>query len=152
MVRGVRVGVDVGKARIGLAQSDPDGLLATPVATIARTGEQAMSELCASITAVAPLRVYVGLPLSLDGSHTASTADALDVALFISQALDTDVRLIDERLTTVSAQAVLHKAGKSVKSSRSVIDQVAAVMILQHALDSERAQGKPAGANVADVT
>lgn len=150
--RGVRFGIDVGKVRIGVAQSDPDGLLATPVETVQRQNDAAVESLCARLGAVEPLRIYVGLPLSLDGSHTSSTEDALSVAREISRLVSAEVRLVDERLTTVSAQAALHAAGKNTKSSRQVVDQVAAVMILQHALESERVQEKPAGIAVAEFS
>lgn len=145
MSRGVRVGIDVGKVRIGVAQSDPDGLLAMPIETVQRQDGDAVAALCARISDLEPLRVYVGLPLSLNGSHTASTDDAISFADEIRSASGVEVRLVDERLSTVAAQSALHAAGKTTKSSRQVVDQVAAVMILQQALDTERVQDKPAG-------
>ena len=143
--RGVRFGIDVGKVRIGVAQSDPDGLLAMPVETVQRQEDGSVEALCARIVQLEPVFIYVGLPLSLDGSHTASTADAIALAHVIGAGTGVQVQLIDERLSTVSAQSVLHASGKTTKSSRGVVDQVAAVMILQQALDMERAQGKTAG-------
>jgi putative Holliday junction resolvase len=88
----------------------------------------------------------VGLPISLSGSDTASTADARDFARALAQAAEVPVRLVDERLSTVSAQRALHDAGRRAKGSRPVIDQVAAVIILQSALDSERMAAHPPGA------
>ena len=146
--RGVRFGIDVGKVRIGVAQSDPDGLLAMPVETVQRQEDGAVSALCASIAETNPSCVYVGLPLSLNGAQTASTEDAIALARHINEATGAQVHLIDERLSTVSAQSALHASGKTTKSSREVVDQVAAVMILQQALDTERAQGKLAGISV----
>lgn len=143
--RGVRFGIDVGKVRIGVAQSDPDGLLAMPVETVQRQVDGAVSALCARIAEANPSCIYVGLPLSLNGGHTASTEDAIALAREINDATGAHVQLIDERLSTVSAQSALHASGKTTKTSRGVVDQVAAVMILQQALDSERAQGKVAG-------
>ena len=147
MRKGRRLAVDVGKARIGLAISDQDGILATPFETVAR-----QETIQASAAAVAKavddyffLEAYVGLPLSLNGSHTPSTADAIALAHAIAGALDVEVRLIDERLTTVSASANLRLAGKNAKTSRSVIDQEAAAIILEQALAGERATGNPAG-------
>jgi putative Holliday junction resolvase len=95
-----------------------------------------------------PLEVIVGLPLSLSGSHTASTADAEGFALELATHLSVPVRMIDERLSTVQAQTNLRGAGKSSASQRRVIDQAAAVILLQHALDSERAQGVAPGHRV----
>jgi putative Holliday junction resolvase len=143
--RGVRFGIDVGKVRIGVAQSDPDGLLAMPVETVQRQEDGSIAALCARIAESEPVCIYVGLPLSLNGSHTASTEDALALAREINDATGVQVQLIDERLSTVSAQAALHASGKTTKSSRGVVDQVAAVMILQQALDTERAQSQAAG-------
>jgi putative Holliday junction resolvase len=141
------LGVDVGKARIGVARSDLHGMLATPIETVPRaaTGTadlDRIAELCRELDCT---EVVVGLPLSLSGSRTPSTDDASSFAQRIAEATGLPVRLIDERLTTVSAQAALHRAGRNTKGSRPVIDQVAAVILLQHALDSEQASGNPPG-------
>ena len=95
-------------------------------------------------------QVYVGLPVNLRGEHTPSTQDALDYADAVAAALaeaghPVPVRLVDERLSTVSAQAGLRAAGRSVKDSRGVIDQAAAVAILQAAVDEQRRTGRWAG-------
>lgn len=142
---GVRIGVDVGKARVGVARSDRDGLLATPVETVVR-GPGTIGRLCELIAELHPVEIIVGLPLSLSGGDTASTTDARDVAAQLATASGLPVRLVDERLTTVSAQRALHDAGRRAKGSRPVIDQVAAVIILQNALDFERTAAKPPGA------
>ncbi|MDH6533001.1 putative Holliday junction resolvase [Aurantimicrobium minutum] len=147
---GVRVGIDVGTLRIGVARSDRDGLLATPVQTIQRTGDAPIAELVAIITELEAVEVIIGLPLSLSGAHTASTEDALIVARELALKADTPCRVIDERLTTVSAHSALRSAGKKQKQTRSVIDQVAAVMILQHALDSERSSGNLPGKELSE--
>ncbi|MEO5922075.1 MAG: Holliday junction resolvase RuvX, partial [Pseudolysinimonas sp.] len=88
----------------------------------------------------------VGLPLSLGGGDTMSTTDARDVAKALAAASATPVRLVDERLSTVSAQRALREAGRRAKGSAPVIDQVAAVIILQNALDFERTAARPPGA------
>lgn len=149
MRSGVRLGIDVGTVRIGVARSDRDGILATPVDTIARD-EDALDRVLAIATELDAFEVYVGLPVSLSGGHTASTTDALTFARELATRGDFSIRLIDERLTTVSAHAALRASGKQASRSRSVVDQVAAVMLLQHALDSERAQGAVPGTSVAD--
>ena len=147
MRSGVRLGVDAGKARVGVAVCDRDGLLATPVATLSR-GDGTVGELRELVSEHAAIEVVVGLPLSMRGDDTASTADARMLADQLAAALDIPVRLVDERLSTVSAQRALHQSGRSVKASRPVIDQVAAVIILQNALDFERSAGRPPGSVV----
>jgi putative holliday junction resolvase len=172
--RGARLGVDVGMARIGLAASDPDGLVATPVETVPRvlagSGKQGRQSKqgggggaqsargttadVARIVAEAQERfaavVYVGLPRHLSGKEGAATADARAFAARLVVALTAtgeraEVRLVDERMTTVTAHQALHAAGRKTKKHRSVIDQAAAVIILQSALDAERAKGERAG-------
>ena len=144
---GVRLAVDVGRARVGLAASDPAGSLAFPVETLPRSGD-IVGRITAEAAERDALEIVVGLPMSLSGGDTPSTADARDVAAALAAASPVPVRLVDERLSTVSAQSALHSAGRTTRSSRSVVDQVAAVIILQHALDSERSGGRPPGAIV----
>lgn len=142
---GIRIGVDVGRARVGVARCDRDGLLATPVATLKRDGTTIVS-LVALIVELEPVEVVIGLPISMSGSDTASTTDAREFARSLAEAAAIPVRLVDERLSTVSAQRALHDAGRRAKGSRPVIDQVAAVIILQNALDFERMAARPPGA------
>ncbi|MGV8885272.1 MAG: Holliday junction resolvase RuvX [Microbacteriaceae bacterium] len=144
MRSGVRVGIDVGKVRIGVARSDLHGMLATPVETVARgTGD--VARIAAIVAELDAFEVVVGLPLALSGQRTASTEDAVSFATHLASTLPTTVRLVDERLTTVSASAALRTSGRNSRQSRPVIDQVAAVIILQHALDVERSRDTPAG-------
>ena len=150
MRSGVRVGIDIGTVRIGVARSDRDGFLATPELTVDRGSENPIGQLVSVIAELEAIEVIVGLPLSLNGSHTASTEDALVMARELSENASVPIRLIDERLTTVSANSALRAAGKKQKQTRSVIDQVAAVMILQHALDSERSSGNLPGKDISE--
>ena len=92
------------------------------------------------------MEVLVGLPISLGGAETASTTDAREFAIALDAALEVPVRLVDERLSTVSANAVLRQNGRSQKSSRRIVDQIAAVVLLQQAIDVEKSTGNPAGA------
>jgi putative Holliday junction resolvase len=119
-------------------------MLATPVETVAR-GAGDVERILAIAAELEATEIVVGLPLSLAGTHTASTDDASGFALRLARATPTPVRMVDERLSTVSAQAALRASGRNTKSSRSVIDQVAAVIIVQHALDFERTAGTPPG-------
>lgn len=143
---GVRLGIDVGTARIGVARSDRDGLLAVPVETVAR-GDGDVARIAALAAEYDAFELVVGLPVALSGRETASTADARGFAQALADA-GHRVRLIDERLSTVSAHGALRGSGRSQKSSRSIVDQVAAVVLLQQALDVEKGTGNPAGASV----
>lgn len=122
---------------------DRDGLLATPVETVRRDDSSDLRRILEIADEYDALELVVGLPLSMSGGDTPSTEDARAFAVRIAQ--HRPVRLVDERLSTVTAQRGLHQAGKNTKKSRSVIDQAAAVIILQHALDHERSAGAPPG-------
>jgi len=147
MRRGVRVGVDVGKVRIGVARTDPDALIATPIETVARAGDSGddIRTILAHATELEAVEIIVGLPLALSGNDTASTQDARAFASRLSAEAAVDVRLVDERLSTVTAQSALRAAGRKSRQQRSIIDQVAAVIIVQHAIDFERSSGRPPG-------
>lgn len=147
MRHGVRLGVDVGTARIGVARSDPHGMLATPVETVPR-GDGDVARLASLVEEVEAVEVVVGLPLALSGRATASTDDARAFARRLAASVRVPVREVDERLSTVSAHSALRASGRNSRSSRPVVDQVAAVIILQHALDFERAADRPPGALV----
>ncbi|QZY52211.1 Holliday junction resolvase RuvX [Leucobacter tenebrionis] len=150
MRSGVRLGIDVGKARIGVSRSDPHGMLATPVETVPRDlrGDADLARIVEIAAEFDALEAIVGLPLNMRGERTLSTDDAAGFAERLAARLvptGVPVRLVDERLSTVSAQGHLRQAGKKTKQSRSIIDQAAAVVILQHALDIERARGEAPG-------
>ncbi len=130
----------MGSVRIGVACSDPDGILATPVETVRRdrSGKhlRRLAELAAELEAV---EVIVGLPRTLADRTGPSAVDAIGLAETLAQRIaPTPVRLADERLTTVSAQRSLRAAGVRAKEQRAVIDQAAAVAILQGWLDQRR--------------
>lgn len=142
--RGVRLGVDVGRARVGVARCDPDGMLAVPVETVPRD-ERSIARLVELAGEYEPLEIVVGLPLNMRGEDTPSTSDAREFAAELAAAQPAPVRLVDERLSTVSAHTALRQSGRSQKGSRSIVDQVAAVVLLQHAIDSEKRTGTAAG-------
>ena len=128
--------VDVGTVRVGVAASDPDRVLASPVETVDAPGHDRVVELIADREAVL---VVVGLPMSLSGrAASASAAMARSWAGELERRIDIPVRLVDERLTTVSAQAALRASGRTTRQSRGVVDQAAAVALLQGFLDSGR--------------
>ena len=146
--RGALLGVDVGQVRVGLAASDPDGLLASPVATLARDEEHGsdLLRVAEEVRARAAVGVVVGLPRSLSGGEGPAAAKVRDFARRLARRIDpVPVRLCDERLTTVSAESMLRDRGRKGAARRAVVDQAAAVLILQNALDTERASGAAPG-------
>jgi putative holliday junction resolvase len=145
MRKGVRVAVDVGDARIGVAVSDPDGLLAVPLETV-RRGSGDLQRLADIVASHDALEVVVGLPTSLSGREGPAAAKAREAARDIGHRVaPVPVRLVDERMTTVTAERVLRDRGKKGAKRRAVVDQAAAVVILQYALDSERTTGSAPG-------
>jgi putative holliday junction resolvase len=146
MRQGARLGIDVGRARIGVARCDAGGLLAVPVETVPRAadGDGDVRRILEIADEFGAIELVVGNPLSLSGAATASTDDAIAFA-GRRAAGGVPVRLVDERLSTVSAQQALRASGKSSRNQRPIVDQVAAVIILQHAIDTERTSGSEPG-------
>ncbi|WP_163728773.1 Holliday junction resolvase RuvX [Mycolicibacterium psychrotolerans] len=146
--RGRRLGVDVGTVRIGVAVSDPDAVLATPVETVPRDrrGGRHVRRLAALVDEYQVVEIVVGLPRTLADRAGSSARDAIEVAdLLADRVSPVPVRLVDERFTTVTAQRTLREAGVRSRGQRSVIDQAAAVGILQNWLDQRRAALSPHG-------
>ncbi|MCW2723246.1 MAG: ruvX [Frankiales bacterium] len=136
MTPGVVLAVDVGTVRVGVAASDPHRILASPVETVPAPGHARVAELARQREAVL---IVVGLPTSLSGRSASASADmARDWVAAFAPLVDVPVELVDERLTTVTATAALRASGRSAKKSRSVIDQAAAVALLQGVLDTRR--------------
>jgi putative Holliday junction resolvase len=133
------LGIDFGEARIGVAGSDEIGLMAHPVETI---HVREVADPLARIVEICGVRrsqlVVVGLPYRMDGSSGTAAAKVEKFIEKLRKVLPGDIGIVthDERLTTVEAQAQLHAAGRTVKNSRGVIDQAAAVVILQHYMDA----------------
>ena len=153
---GTRLGVDVGEVRVGVAASDRSGLLATPVETLPR-GDDDLRRLVDLVAEHEAVEVVVGLPRSLSGQEGPAAAKARAYAEELVAALavagsGATVRLCDERMSTVTATHQLREQGgrgkKHGKKRRAVVDQAAAVVILQNALDTERATGAPPGEQV----
>ncbi len=148
---GTRLGVDVGSVRVGLAASDPSGLVASPVETLARDvlGGRDVARVAAEAAERGAVEVVVGLPLSLSGREGPAAVAARAYAADLARALaPVPVRMVDERLSTVSATAALVASGRRGRDQRRVVDQVAAVIVLQHALDAERSSGRAPGSLV----
>ena len=145
MRSGSRLGIDVGSVRIGVATCDPGGMLATPVETV-RRGQGDLDRLSELVDEYAAVEVVVGLPRALSGDegiaadHVRAFASGL-----AARVAPCPVRLVDERLTTVVATRGMRASGVSSRKARSSVDQAAAVVILQDALDAERVGGSPPG-------
>ena len=142
---GVRIGIDVGSVRIGVARTDPAAMLAVPVETVSR-GEGDLARIAALVSEHGAVEVVVGLPLSMSGKPGPAAALAREFAVLLAPVVaPVPVRLVDERLSTVSATRDLRAAGRSSRTSRAVVDQAAAVVIVQYAVDRERATGRAPG-------
>ncbi|MDY5584549.1 MAG: Holliday junction resolvase RuvX [Arcanobacterium sp.] len=148
MRKGVRIGVDVGQVRVGIAKSDSDGLMATPVGTFYREKND-FSAVFRLVKQLSVIEIIVGLPKNMDGSEGKSAIMARRWARKISRKLpEISVRLIDERLTSVSAHRLLQEAGRKEIDHRDIVDQVAAVLILEQALELEKKTGEIPGYKV----
>ncbi len=152
---GVRLGIDAGEVRVGVATCDPDGILATPVQTVPCAGGEptptdgdivTIVELTGSLGVV---EVVIGWPLLLSGAEGAAALRARRYAeVLAAEIAPVPVRLVDERFTSVDAHRGLRESGVAGRRQRAVVDQAAAVLILQGALDAERGSGRPVGEQV----
>jgi len=142
MRAGVRLGVDVGSVRVGVARSDPEGLLAMPLVTL-RRGRGDLVDLARLAAEHEAVEVVVGLPRTLADREGTAARAATSYARRLAERLASDVtvRLVDERLSTVAATRELRASGIDTRRGRKVVDQAAAVIILQGALDAERTAG-----------
>lgn len=145
---GVRLAIDVGSVRIGVARCDPSGTLAVPEATFNARGDW-LAEVARLVDEHHPVEIIVGLPVSLDGREHAAAATARRMAdRLVARLPGVPVRLVDERHTTTVAHDQLRSAGVPGRKGRAVVDQAAASIMLQGALDAERATGVPPGTPV----
>ncbi|MGY0236237.1 Holliday junction resolvase RuvX [Longispora urticae] len=142
--RGVRLGIDVGNVRIGVARSDPDGILATPVVTVARDQSETdkptdLAEIAKLVEEYDAIGIVVGLPIALNGKEGLAAAAVRGYAARLTEALPSiPVHMADERMSTVVAGRRLAERGVKGKRQRAVVDQAAAVEILQGWLDAQR--------------
>ena len=144
--RGRRIALDVGSVRVGVASCDPDGILATPLEVVRRDDDQvAIARIAALVEEQSALEIVAGRPRSLDGGDRAAVGAAEEFLRAVALVVDVPIRLVDERFTTVQAHGVLQSAGRNSRQRREIVDAVAAVLILQAALDTEKSGGRPAG-------
>jgi putative holliday junction resolvase len=143
--RGVRLGIDVGSVRIGVARSDAAGVLASPLDTVRRGGDD-ICQLARIVAENDAVEIVVGLAVGLRGTEGKAAADGRSFASALAARLaPLPVRLVDERFTTVLAHAALQRSGADARARRGTVDKAAAALVLQGALDTERATGEPAG-------
>jgi putative Holliday junction resolvase len=138
--RGRRLGIDVGAVRVGVALSDPDGMLATPLATVARDVEHGtdLDTIAGFVAEHEVVGVVVGLPRTLAGREGPAAEAARAFAEALAARLEVPIEFSDERLTTVVATRQMRESGRKGRRQRAVVDQVAAVAILQGWLDARR--------------
>jgi putative Holliday junction resolvase len=140
MTRGRRLGIDVGAVRVGVALSDPDGLLATPLATVSRDVAHGtdLVTIAGYVAEYDVVGIVVGLPRTLAGREGPAAEAARAFAEALSTHVQVPLEFSDERLTTVVATRQMRESGRKGRRQRSVVDQVAAVAILQGWLDARR--------------
>lgn len=142
---GVRLAIDLGRVRIGVARCDATATMAIPVTTLSR-GEHDHAALVRLVEEWEPMEILIGLPVTLAGSEGPAAADVRAWAGDLHAAIPhVTLRLVDERLTTAAASKAMRQAGRSTRQARPVIDQAAAVLLLDDALEYERRTGQPAG-------
>lgn len=140
MLRGRRIAFDYGDVRIGVAISDPDSILASPLTTLSSGDPKLFTQISDLITEHKPVALYVGEPLHLSGQSSTSAQKAVSFAEKLRSEFRLPVTLIDERLSTVSATNAMRQSGVNAKEARSKIDMAAAVAILEQGLAIEKAK------------
>lgn len=148
----MRLAVDVGSVRIGVARCDPAGVLASPL-TVVKRGRGDLDTLAELTTQAEAIEVVAGLPTSLSGQEGQAARIARDFAAALAaRVAPVPVRLVDERFTTTSAHGALRLGGKDSRARRQIVDAAAAAVLLQAALDTERNTGYPPGELVTEGT
>ena len=138
MMRGRRIAFDYGDVRTGVALCDPDGILASPLCVLQTQSKAFLEEVAALLKEHEPIHIYIGKPLHMSGDSGESAEKAQSFASLLQTITDIPIAMVDERLSTVSAQKKLKDAGVSMKDSKSLIDAMAAVAILEQGLLSEK--------------
>jgi putative Holliday junction resolvase len=138
MERGRRIAFDYGDARIGVAASDQDSILVSPITTLATSSRNLFKQIAEIFDEVDPIAVYVGKPTNLNGVDSTATSKVLNFVEDLKKITEIPIRLVDERMSTVSASRSLREAGLDSKKSKSIIDMAAAVGILEFAITMEK--------------
>lgn len=138
MQRGRRIAFDYGDVRIGVAVSDPDSILSSPLTTLKATDKGLTSQISEMFTDIEPIAIYVGRPALLSGNDGAASEKASEFVDLLRTLTQVPIELIDERMSTISAARNLREAGRNAKDSKDAIDMAAAVAILDFALEIEK--------------
>lgn len=139
-MRGRRIAFDYGDVRTGVALCDPDGIIASPLTVLETRSKSFLKEIASLLEEHQPIHIFIGKPLNMSGTSGESAAKVDDFVSEIKSISSLPITLIDERLSTVSAQKRLKEAGVSSKDSKALIDAMAAVSILEQGLLSENVE------------
>jgi len=136
-MRGRRIAFDYGDVRTGVALCDPDGILASPLCVLDTKSKNFVTEISSLLSEHEPIRIFIGKPLNMSG-NTGESSQKVEAFVDQIRSITTlPIVLVDERLSTVSAQRKLKEAGVSMRDSKSLIDAMAAAAILEQGLLSE---------------
>lgn len=138
MQRGRRIAFDYGDVRIGVAASDPDSILASPLTTLKSDSRSLSKEILAIIAEIEPVQIFVGKPALLSGNSGSASEKAEEFARRLGELTEIEIVMVDERMSTVSAARNLREAGKNAKDSKSSIDMAAAVAILEFGIEIQK--------------
>lgn len=138
MQRGRRIAFDYGAVRIGVAVSDPDSILSSPLTTLRATEKNLCSQISQIFVEVEPVTIYVGRPAHLSGNDGVATEKSNAFVQLLRSLTEVPIEMIDERMSTISAARNLRDAGRNAKESKEAIDMAAAVAILDFAIDIEK--------------
>ena len=138
MLRGRRIAFDYGDVRIGVAVSDPDSILSSPLTTLKATDKSLLKQISEILADIEPVTIYVGRPALLSGNNGSATEKATEFVEILSTITHVPIEMIDERMSTLSAARNLREAGRNAKDSKDTIDMAAAVAILNFALEIEK--------------
>ena len=138
MQRGRRIAFDYGDVRIGVAASDADSIICSPLTTLKSSDKYLLKSITEIFLEIQPIQIFVGRPALLSGKDGAATDKAVAFADLLRGITDVEIIMVDERLSTVSAARNLREAGKNAKDSKESIDMAAAVGILEFAIDLEK--------------
>jgi putative Holliday junction resolvase len=138
VIRGRRLSIDYGDVRIGLAISDPDCIVSTPLVAVRAQDPTLLQTIRSLLKEYEPIKIFIGLPMHLSGQESASTQKVREFSKRLQQVTEIPVEFVDERLTTVSAQEKLRNSGINARESKNLIDSMAAVEILEAGIARER--------------
>ncbi len=138
MQRGRRIAFDYGDVRIGVAVSDPDSILSSPLTTLRTDSKSLSKEILAIFEEIEPVQIFVGKPALLSGNSGSASEKAEEFAQSLTALTDVEIVMVDERMSTVSAARNLREAGKNARDSKSSIDMAAAVAILDFGIEIQK--------------